>query len=327
MRGFEDFWEYASLGNFALWPLSQLYAAGWDVYAWTYRSGNKKAYKAKVPVLCVGNLRVGGTGKTPVTIALAQLLLSHGNQVVLSLSGYGSPRSEDASLAPAGRLNARDWGDEPATVRDLLPDVPMIVGRNRVSAAKVAEAQFPDAILLLDDGFQHLPLHKTWVLLLDPPSRNPFCMPAGPYRQRKRDRTLADALLPDTVPVTGKAKWFSRPDGSPETLPPQEIQVVSSIARPHRFFLMLSGQGYQLNRIIRKSDHDSLQAPGLLDGLNPLVPLVVTRKDWVKLREREEIERYRVYIADLSIEFDNPEELIESIGKVVPTVKRYKVEQ
>src|SRR5215212_3930294 len=104
----------ARLARAALTPVSWLYAAGWQVYLATYRLGIKKAQAPHFPVLCVGNLQVGGTGKSPITLYLVNVLRELGREVVVSSSGYGSPRSESATVAPSGPLEATEWGDEPA---------------------------------------------------------------------------------------------------------------------------------------------------------------------------------------------------------------------
>src|SRR5579885_1414322 len=182
----------------ALTPLSWLYAAGWQGYLTIYRFGWKKAKAPHHPVVCIGNLKAGGTGKSPVTRYVADVLSSLQRQVVISCSGYGAPRSEAATLTPKGPLDAREWGDEAAMLRAFLPDTPLIVGRDRVEAAKICNKTHPDAVLLLDDGFQHLPLAKDLTILLDPPAENGHCLPAGPYREPRRNRSRADLVLPGT---------------------------------------------------------------------------------------------------------------------------------
>src|SRR5262245_17020553 len=87
-----------------LTPASWLYACGWQGYLAIYRVGFKKAKSPHGPVLCIGNLQVGGTGKTPVTMHVADVLHDMGHDVVISCSGYGSPSSEAARVAPEGCL-------------------------------------------------------------------------------------------------------------------------------------------------------------------------------------------------------------------------------
>src|ERR1700684_1214780 len=98
----------ARLARSALVPFSWAYAAGWEMYLALYKSGLKRAREPHQPVVCVGNLQVGGSGKTPVTLKLAKLLRELGHEVTVSSSGYGAPRAERASLAPDGQLSASE---------------------------------------------------------------------------------------------------------------------------------------------------------------------------------------------------------------------------
>jgi len=102
-------------------PLSLLYWLVWEGYLLIYRLGLKKPSEPHRPVLCIGNLVAGGSGKSPVTLYVAELLTAAGRKVVLGCSGYGAPHSEGATWAPDGPLDAREWGDEPAMFRALAP--------------------------------------------------------------------------------------------------------------------------------------------------------------------------------------------------------------
>jgi len=183
MTGGSEMWERLSVATIVLSPFAGLYALGWLGYEATYRWGLKRPSAPHHPVVCVGNLTVGGTGKTPTTRYLAELLLGMGREVVASCSGYGSAAAEAAQVAPMGPLSAHTWGDEAALLRYSLPEVPLIVGRRRVLAAELCHQHYPRAVLLMDDGFQHLPLAKDVAIVLDPPRRNRLCLPAGPYRE------------------------------------------------------------------------------------------------------------------------------------------------
>src|ERR1700740_2610619 len=167
----------ARLIRIFLAPISFLYALGWRSYLALYQLGLKKPSEPHKPVVCVGSLQVGGSGKTPLTLYLAALLRKLGYEVAIGCSGYGCPASEAAKIAPDGPLKASEWGDEPAMIRELLPEVPLIVGRRRVLAAKLCHASFPNSVLLMDDGFQHLPLQKHLSLLAMPPRKNQRCLP------------------------------------------------------------------------------------------------------------------------------------------------------
>ncbi len=286
------------LVRYLLAPFSELYALGWQVYLTVYRLGIKRSKRPHQPVFCVGNLVTGGTGKSPVTIYLAKLLGEMGRQVVISASGYGSPSAKAAQVAPNGPLSAKQWGDEPAMLRALLPDVPLIVGRRRVLAADLCRRHFPNSILLMDDGFQHLPIHKDCTFLIDPPRDNKFCLPAGPYREPYGNRRRADIILEGQFEIVTDPLSFELPDGSELDPHCSSVNVLCALAEPAGFLKALDVAGVRIEGSPKLlPDHDRLDAGNLFDGLLPNLPIVVTMKDWVKLRDRSDVESRTFWIA------------------------------
>lgn len=298
----EEVWSGRGAGHAllrtVLVPSSGLYWLGWQAYLAVYTLGLKRPKEPHRPVICVGNLTVGGSGKTPATLCVAKLIQGMGRQVVISASGYGSPASESATLMPTpssgGQLRASQWGDEPAMIRWQLPDVPLIVGRDRVRAAQICHEQFPDAILVLDDGLQHLPLKKHIQICLDDPSAtNRMVLPAGPYREprsslRRMDRVIDDLRFQPTGFL---------PNGAEPAEQPTSANALCAIARPERFFDSLRGQGINIAAAKSLPDHDPLTAGTLFDGLPADLPLIVTAKDWVKLRDRSDIGNRQILVA------------------------------
>ncbi len=310
MSRLEEMWDHLGIEHMLLWPLSGLYQVGWRLYEATYHLGLKQAQKPHDRILCVGNLRVGGTGKTPVTIALVHHLVEWGHSVVVSVSGYGSPGSREATVAPEGPILASRWGDEAAQMRDALPNVPLIVGRNRVRAAELCAQQFPDSVLVLDDGFQHLPLKKDWVLLLDPPSPNTLCLPIGPYRQPANDLEGADLVVPRDLGVE-RHLTINR-DSLPE-----ELDLLCAIARPQRFFAAVHELRTRVNQMVSLPDHDPLTSPKLLESLGQGRPIGVTQKDAVKLRERPDFGSREWVIFDIEARFTDLGALRQSLEPVL----------
>lgn len=299
----------ARLLRAVLAPASWLYAIGWQTYLAMYRLGLKRAKAPHSPVLCVGNLLVGGTGKTPFTVFLTDTLTDLGMQVAISCSGYGSPRSEAATIPPSGPLKASEWGDEAALIRWLRPDIPLIVGRRRVLAAELCHQSFSDAILVMDDGFQHLPLHKDLTILLDPPQANRMCLPAGPYREPWRNRSRADLVIErfeapeprlDEFSIQAKPMSFINPSGELRSIE-GEVDVLCALGRPHSFLDSLKSQGLTVRKAELRADHDPLSEGNLLSGFQGDRPIVVTGKDWVKLRERSDVGNYDIAIASYEI--------------------------
>lgn len=292
--------------SLVLAPLAALYWAGWRCYEGWYALGLKRPYEPQLPTIVVGNLIVGGSGKSPTVLALVDLLRSLGRKVVVSASGYGSPRAQAATLAPQGELDAGEWGDEPAMLRWLRPDLPLIVGRRRVLAAQIAADKFPGHVMVMDDGFQHKPLKKHLSVLLDPDRvANAMCLPAGPYREPRSNRSRADFLIPDTLQISSAGTYFMDPSAQRVNLAPQPVQLVCAVARPYRLAGSLEAQGFETRRSKFLRDHDPMNAPNLMRGLSPELPVVVTAKDWMKLRRRTDLAGWRIWIAHYDVEFQD----------------------
>jgi tetraacyldisaccharide 4'-kinase len=295
----------ARLLRLTLMPLSWLYAAGWQGYLAVYRLGWKRAKEPHRPVICIGNLVAGGSGKSPLTLYIASILEEMGHEIIVGCSGYGAPHSEDATLAPEGPLDAGQWGDEPAMLRWLAPDLPLIVGRDRVRAAEICHAKYPTAVLLMDDGFQHLPLQKHLTILSDPPGANRCCLPAGPYREPWRNRSRADVVLPNGFTPTMKIGDLKSPDGasvSLDTLP--KVSVLCALGNPARFLNDLKALGVTVEQCKLLPDHDDLQVGNLFDQFDLDLPLIVTAKDWVKLQRRGDLGSRQLLIAEQEVRIE-----------------------
>lgn len=301
----QKIWREKGTESLLLLPFALVYASGWIIYELMYRFGLKKPVKPHSPIICIGNLIVGGAGKTPVTIHIAKVLAELGRQVVISVNGYGAPRSHNAHSAPAGELDAREWGDEAALIRSKLPDVPLIVGRDRVIAAQICRDLHPDAVLLLDDGFQHLPLEKDVTILLDPADlENRWPMPSGPYREpRATGKLRADTVIPGEFKIGMTTVQIKNLDG---TTPAIEtgINALCALARPERFVDTLEAHGYRVSEMKLLQDHDPMKSKNLFEGLDPTMPVVVTEKDWVKLKHRSDLGYWNIMVATYDVEIE-----------------------
>jgi tetraacyldisaccharide 4'-kinase len=313
-----ELWESEALGpklaRICLLPLSWIYAGGWKCYRWIYRMGIKKAARPMSPIVCIGNLTVGGSGKTPTTLFVADLLFELGYMPVISCSGYGSPKSEAASVAPGGKLDPKVWGDEPAMMRWLRPGVNLVVGRRRVLAAKLVQQNFPGSVLLMDDGFQHLPLAKDLTVILDPANpANPHCLPAGPYREPRSNRKIADLAIPNGFRIVEEPGGFVDPAGNPIRI--EQCTVLCAIGRPEGLLRSLQERNIAILDQRLLPDHDSLGGGTLLAGTREDVPIVVTAKDWVKLRERPDVNTRTFAIAQHAIRIEPVDEFRDWLQK------------
>lgn len=282
-----------------LLPLSGVYWLGWNTYLLAYRWGLKSAHRSSLPVVVVGNFTVGGTGKSPLVVHISEVLSKLGHTVVIGCSGYGARRSQGASIAPDGPLRADEWGDEPAMIRERLPSVPLVVGRDRVEAAKLVERMIPDAVLLMDDGLQHMPLLKDVRIVLRGSGENRFVLPAGPYRE-PFDAKRVDAVIPGDFKAEFDPIRFVKPDRSP--IPESEwqgkrVSALTAIADPKQFFEALAASGLVVGASLALPDHDPLTEGTLLSSFEPGMPIVATTKDWVKLAARPDASDYEFWIA------------------------------
>jgi len=187
-----------------LWPLEQFYALAMRLRAAAYRRGWVKSHRLPAKVLSVGNLTVGGTGKTPVVLHLARRLQERGLHVAILTRGYG--RRDETPLVVNGqgevsRYTPELMGDEPVLLTRHLPEVTVGIGADRVALAQQIlkmEAEHPPDVFLLDDGFQHLRLQRDLDLVLidvTDPFGEGAVLPAGRLREPLGALARADMVL------------------------------------------------------------------------------------------------------------------------------------
>ncbi len=297
-----------------LLPFSWLYAGGWTIYFLIYKLGLKKRKQFKIPIVCVGNLEVGGTGKTPVAIEVARILMKTGKKVAVSVNGYGSPARNKSELISNPNFNVSDYGDEAGVISNQLPEVGLIVGKNRVNAAELAEKKGYE-VLVLDDGFQHLPLARNVdLLLVNPKFQNKRCLPAGPMREPKWAINRATATLCYSCSEAkfsisrkylGFENIFSKEVENLEWIQGKKVSAVCGIGQPTQFFEAIARLGAILETKIAKPDHAaSIDIPDTGTW-------IVTEKDKDKTRTKNT----SVYVLKMKAEFDNEEEFTDWLTK------------
>lgn len=182
------------------WAASRLYAAGVRRRLRRYRSGRAKTYRLNAPVISVGNLTTGGTGKTPCTAFIANFLHSEGLQVAILSRGYKRQSKGLVEVSDGQQIlcDARQAGDEPYLLAQLCPGVRIVVNANRYEAGKWLEAKTKIDVFLLDDGYQHIQLHRDVNLLLldgEDPVGNGRVLPAGKLREPLEEMARANVVL------------------------------------------------------------------------------------------------------------------------------------
>jgi tetraacyldisaccharide 4'-kinase len=196
--------------------LSAAFRQGVALRHLAYRRGWLKTQRLNRPVVSVGNLSVGGTGKTPLVILMAETLLAGGHRPCILTRGYRRHRGKRLIVlepGPERRADPRQVGDEPALLARALPDIPIIVCRDRFRAGIIAEQRFQATVHLLDDGFQHLALYRDLdVVLLDvtrPPSDSAL-LPAGRWREPFSALRRAHWVILTRTELEDAARWQER---------------------------------------------------------------------------------------------------------------------
>ena len=207
-----------------------------------YERGVLRAQRLQGPVVSVGNLSAGGSGKTPFVLLLGELLKARGIKCDVLSRGYGRTSKGVRLVDPAGL--PQEFGDEPLLIARKL-QVPVIVGEDRYEAGRFAEAKFGLQLHLLDDGFQHRALARDFdIVLVTPQDAGDRLLPAGRLREPLGSLRRADAVVltsgaaAESFPLQGKLLWRVRRGIVPQNVPPRPV-VFCGIARPRNFVLQL----------------------------------------------------------------------------------------
>lgn len=240
-------------------PLSALYGAAVATRNKLFDLGILRARELAAPVVSIGNIRVGGVGKTPFTICLGELLKGRGIAVDVLSRGYKRDTTGVQIVDPNG--NASDFGDEPLLISRKL-QVPVVVCASRFEAGRVAEQKFHSQMHLLDDGFQHRALARQFdIALVDAGDLEGKLLPSGRLRESVRALRRADALvIPAEEPVENyqrfqKSVWrVQRRIALPEDAPKHPV-VFCGLARPQKFFNDLGALGVDIASVVIFPDH------------------------------------------------------------------------
>ncbi|HTY84297.1 MAG TPA: tetraacyldisaccharide 4'-kinase [Silvibacterium sp.] len=223
-------------------PLATIYGGVVGTRNALYDRGVLRSRRLQAPVISVGNLSAGGSGKTPFVMLLGKLLKERGVQFDVLSRGYGRRSRGTLLVDPAGL--PQQFGDEPLLIARKL-EVPVIVGEDRYEAGSFAESKFGPRFHLLDDGFQHRALARDFdVVLVTPQDAADRLLPAGRLReplrslQRANAVVLASGATADSFPLQGKLIWRVRRGILPKDVPLRPV-VFCGVARPQNFVLQL----------------------------------------------------------------------------------------
>jgi tetraacyldisaccharide 4'-kinase len=303
-------------------PFSPLYSFLMQARSRMYANGLFKAERMEVPVVSVGNLTMGGTGKTPVVRSIARILLENNYKPSIISRGYGGLADRKVNVVSDGNtlfLDARQAGDEPRLLAESLPGIPVITGKVRSFPCRFAIEHLGSDILILDDGFQHLSVIRDLDLVLFNATTlagNHRVFPGGQLREPFSALARAHAFLltgstdasrPKTEPFSkflqdhfpDRPVFLSsytpsefREKNQPFPIPPKGLPTplygFCGIAEPLRFRETLTRYGLHLHGFTALKDHQSYSSQ-LLEKITDSAKaagakgLITTEKDMVKL--------------------------------------------
>ena len=286
------FWSHKNSLSHLMIPASWLYRlAGWC------RALMTRPYRSRLPVICVGNITSGGTGKTPVTAYLAKLAQSQGLAPVILSRGYGGSMTAP-TFVDTKRHNASHCGDEPLL---LSHTAPVLIARHRGQGARFIEAQNRFDVIIMDDGMQNPQLEKDCVIAVFDGKigiQNGRIFPAGPLRTSlAQGRRHADLIMMNGADETellahlGDKRAITFHLAAEAAIPAVKkdtpLYAFAGIGRPQRFFETLEEAGYLLTQTKEFGDHHSYNQAdiaALVEGARALsAALITTQKDWVRL--------------------------------------------
>jgi tetraacyldisaccharide 4'-kinase len=314
-----DFWQKRGLAAKVLVrllaPLGALYGA-----SVAFKARHARPYDPQLPVICVGNLTAGGSGKTPIAIAIAESLRARGHRPYFLTRGYGGSTSGPA-LASRGH-SAEVMGDETLL---LARTAPTIVARDRAAGARLAK-QKGASVLVMDDGHQNFTLHKTLSLVVvDAQSGfgNGFQIPAGPLRESvPQGLARADAVIligdgsPDLRGFRGPLlRAHLKADGS--AFAGKNVFAFAGIGRPEKFVASLQDSGALVTGSCFFADHHDYGEEELaqLRAVAGDAALVTTEKDFVRLTTAQ---REGIRVLKIAAVFDDAAAMERLLDSAAP---------
>jgi len=304
-------WYGKSPVRFALWPVSAVYIALARLRRTAYRRGWRRTVEAPVPVIVVGNVSVGGTGKTPFVIWLAEQLKQRGRKVGIVTRGYRGKGTEwPRAVAPDS--DPREVGDEPVLLARRT-GCPVVAGPDRVACVEALLEHERVDVVLSDDGLQHYRLARAFEIAVVDGARgmgNGLCLPAGPLREPPSRLQEVDAIV-----VNGSGwghagvfraeavvtKVYHLKDGSLRTLESfrkEPVHAVAGIGNPQRFFDLLRDANLDVEAHPLE-DHAEITLDELT--FDEPGPVLITEKDAVKC---EHLKANGVWCVVVDFQFD-----------------------
>ena len=323
------FWYKQSPVAWLLLPVTLLFCLLGFIRRGMYRMRLLRRYRADVPVVIVGNIAVGGTGKTPLIIELCRLLKDKGFHPGVISRGYGGSETGPTRVSP--EETAAKVGDEPLLIAQRTA-CPVVVAADRPAAAKMITDDFDIDVILSDDGLQHYALDRQLeIVVVDSTLKhgNGFCLPSGPLREPvSRLNSVDFVVFNNSRSDTDDAPGFKLRFTSVMNLATQQqmeldeffgrqVHAVAGIGRPQRFFEQLRHQGVKVIEHAFSDHHAFEQADICFDDDRPIL---MTEKDAVKCKQFDDATlSQRSWVVPVNAVLDAPlrDELIDRIALLI----------
>ena len=276
--------------NFLLLPLSLVYFVFSKIHLWLYKFNVLDVNISKIPIVVVGNITVGGTGKTPIVISIANYFESKNKKVGVVSRGYGGKYSK-TSLEVLSSSDSIECGDEPLLIKHKTK-AQVVVAKKRSKAVEYLNHKYSLDVIISDDGLQHYSMgRQIEIAVIDGKSRlgNGLFLPSGPLRESKNRLKSVDFIINNGSSSDGEissqleAQSFinivTKEKRGLDFFKDKKCYAVAGIGKPDNFFSMLRGFGVE---VISKSlpDHYPISEKDL--SFNNEYPIIMTSKDCVK---------------------------------------------
>lgn len=322
-----EFWNghdrAARLASALLSPVGFIYGA---TVAW--KRDHAHAYRPRAKVVCIGNLTVGGTGKTPIAIAIGRMFLARGLKTAFLSRGYGG-RELGPMQVRLDRDSAAQVGDEPLL---LAGAAPTIVARDRRAGAQMADKAQAD-VIVMDDGHQNFAVTKDLsFVVIDAQTGlgNGYILPAGPLRESAaQGLARADAVVlsgdgnPDLGSFRGTVLRARLLPSEEETRHDKPLVAFAGTGRPEKFFATLASLGATIVDTVAFPDHHEYTASDLarlhVKARSAGASLITTEKDFVRLSPAD---RNGIAMLPVRARFDDIAALDALLDRLAPAIAR-----
>ncbi len=326
----QKIWQEKGVINYLLLPLSFVFFCLVNTRKLLYKLKILRTNRAELPVIVVGNINVGGAGKTPLVIALGMLLKENNIKFAAISKGYGGDYKDFKIVSKDSK--AKEVGDEPLLIK-LKLNCPVVVGKNRLESIKIVKDNFPEIdVVLTDDGLQDYSLERDLEIVVVNYKQklgNKFLLPAGPLRDLSSRLSEADLVIVNgendcnlseySYKLIAK-KWINI--NSNESMVPNKndmlekfkknnILALSGIAIPDNFFNKIADMGIEFRTKSYKDHHNYTG-----EELEADKTILMTEKDWVKVKEFKHSDAWYLSVcAELDANFKNA--VLKKINNII----------